>query len=349
MPYDALQKLRAKYPQYNDIPDQELAKRTVIAHPEYTDILGDVAAGAKPPQESAGKRLWEGMNVPSQMAQQGLSKITDLVTPSRADIESGKIGIPGIAARTAGETLSEVAPKFVNRAAILTAMASPVLEGLGAIGGNAAGRWIGNAAEKMSGLAYKTPGVLAETVENPGLPFGPGLDKAREIYQGAKGGVDEIRQGFKEIPTKLDFISGALEAAKDGSLNPQEALEARKALDASKKTLNNVFYSSAREAFDTVAKKAFAGADSAYQAALKSEALRNIWPLNKSGSPSIVKGAIEMVKPGLAPLFSPATQGVIASGVGLAQKAVNNPGTTMAVPSIVDSIKSILAKRKEHK
>lgn len=49
MPADALQRLRAKYPQYNDIPDQELARRVISRHPEYQDILGDIAAGPARP------------------------------------------------------------------------------------------------------------------------------------------------------------------------------------------------------------------------------------------------------------------------------------------------------------
>jgi hypothetical protein len=41
----ALARFREKYPQYADIPDQELARRIVEKYPEYRDILGDVAAG----------------------------------------------------------------------------------------------------------------------------------------------------------------------------------------------------------------------------------------------------------------------------------------------------------------
>ena len=40
-----LARFREKYPQYADIPDQELARRIVEKYPEYRDILGDVAAG----------------------------------------------------------------------------------------------------------------------------------------------------------------------------------------------------------------------------------------------------------------------------------------------------------------
>ena len=49
MPLDALEKLRKKYPEYADIPDQELASRIVQKYPEYEDLLGDVARGTAAP------------------------------------------------------------------------------------------------------------------------------------------------------------------------------------------------------------------------------------------------------------------------------------------------------------
>ena len=45
MSTENLEKLREKYPQYRDIPDQELAQKIVAKYPQYNDILGDVASG----------------------------------------------------------------------------------------------------------------------------------------------------------------------------------------------------------------------------------------------------------------------------------------------------------------
>lgn len=47
MSLEALQALRAKYPQYDSIPDQELAQRVIAQYPQYQDALGDIAAPTK--------------------------------------------------------------------------------------------------------------------------------------------------------------------------------------------------------------------------------------------------------------------------------------------------------------
>lgn len=41
---DALQNFRSKYPGYDDLSDQELASKLVAKHPEYNDILGNIAS-----------------------------------------------------------------------------------------------------------------------------------------------------------------------------------------------------------------------------------------------------------------------------------------------------------------
>jgi hypothetical protein len=38
--YEALQKFRKKYPEYNDIPDQDLAQQILKKYPKYQDVLG---------------------------------------------------------------------------------------------------------------------------------------------------------------------------------------------------------------------------------------------------------------------------------------------------------------------
>lgn len=42
MPKEYLDKIRAKYPQYADIPDTSLAQQIIARHPEYQDVLGDM-------------------------------------------------------------------------------------------------------------------------------------------------------------------------------------------------------------------------------------------------------------------------------------------------------------------
>lgn len=43
MSAEALQKFRTKFPGYDDMPDRELASKVLAKHPEYQDILGDIA------------------------------------------------------------------------------------------------------------------------------------------------------------------------------------------------------------------------------------------------------------------------------------------------------------------
>ena len=45
MPLEYLQRLRTQYPEYSDIPDQDLARRIIEKYPQYQDALGDIAAG----------------------------------------------------------------------------------------------------------------------------------------------------------------------------------------------------------------------------------------------------------------------------------------------------------------
>src|SRR3990167_949854 len=123
--------------------------------------------------------------LPELKSRQGLEMLTEKITPSREDIESGKVGIPGIAARTTGETLSEGAPSFFFPLSIISGgissgltVAKPALKSIG--------KFTGKTLESTSGLAYKTPGVLEEVVKNPKLFFGKGIEKARGAYKALK-------------------------------------------------------------------------------------------------------------------------------------------------------------------
>lgn len=196
----------------------------------------------------------------------------------------------------------------------------------------ALGRFIGSGAEKLSGLSYKTPGVLAEVVKNPSLPFKPGIDAANEIYA-AKADPTKIRDAFKAILGKKEFVEAAQQALKDGTLTADEALIARQTLDSIKNQIPRASYFNTRGALNELAKTKFAGADEAYQTAVKAENLRNISPVNKTAGQSklgqyfqaAALGGGHFVNPYMyaaAPVVSPFAQGVAASGVGLAGKAV---------------------------
>lgn len=288
-------------------------------------VTGSTQAAAVSPQvgsvaKSDGGNFLSILKKPEELSREGLTLLTDTLTPSRADIESGRVGVPGIAARTAGETLAEVAPSFVSPEAIATSG----LLGAGKIiapAARAAGRSIAGMAESTSGLSYKTPGVLVEAANDPTLLFGKGRQAAKAIYQGLKNEA-QISPDLARISQPRAFIRKALQFADDGSLTPDEALEARKALDTLGDKVPDIFRVKTRRIFDAIAKGKFAEADKAYARAVKSEALRQFFSLNKTGTPSIVKGGIQTVLPPTLPLFSPLAQGIIATGVGAGRRAL---------------------------
>lgn len=185
----------------------------------------------------------------------------------------------------------------------------------------ATGRWIGEQAEKASGLAHKNPGVLAEATTDPSLMFGPGRTGSQVTYDAAKNAGNVIRPEFKQIADKKDLVVETLKALDDRGITTQEALYARKVLDDTKKAWAPEFYQTARSKLDKVAKQDFMGADAAHSRALKSESLRTAGSINKDKTSSVLRNVTMGMVPITAPVFSPAVQGLIASGVGVGRQA----------------------------
>ena len=268
----------------------------------------------------------EGMSVgkalayPEMKSREGLEMLTEKLTPSREAIESGQVGIPGMVARTAGETLSEIAPSFVSPSSLVMGGAGQALKVAKPVMG-ALGKFAGSTLESTSGLGYKTPGVLGEVVEKPSLFFGKGLEKARQGYKALKD-EDAIRPELKnQLLNNRSFVRKVMGIINKGeSVTPDEALEARKAVDAIGDTLPDTIRKTTRKVFDLIAKQKYAEADKAYSEAVKSDAVRRFWAINKTGTPSIVKGGVSTVLPFTAPLFSPLLQGIGAAGIGAAKK-----------------------------
>ncbi len=191
------------------------------------------------------------------------------------------------------------------------------------------GKSIADVAEKGSGLTYKTPGVLADTFQMPSKLFAPGVEKAREIYGETETGV---RPGLSGEKTHQDFVDKALDMAKSGDITPTEALEARKSLDRIRKTVPGSYYRAARETLDGIAKKDFAIADKVYGQGVKSDNMRNLFPLNKGGTPSLLKMGVGTMAKGAIPLLSPLVQSSLASGAG----ALDKLATTTAKSGILN-------------
>jgi hypothetical protein len=146
--------------------------------------------------------------------------------------------------------------------------------------------------------------------------------------------VGEIKSLKNEIQPRRMVIK-AEKLADKGVLNPDDALEARKELDPliRKGKIVKSKGLEMRAKFDRIAKTAFAEPDSAYQRAMKSEALRNILPQNKYGGASPFKAMLLKLTGGAAaPLLSPALQGAGSAGLGMAERGIVNP--MMAKPTL---------------
>lgn len=328
-------------------------------------------------QRSAGagfaSKAWDALAVPEQKSREGLNMIANAI-PSKepgsqvksagyydpSDPEYGKMITPPPmydalvnAPKIAAETLAEVAPSFINRTAILAGGAGAGARLLGKVPGmskvtgaiGSAGKWLGEQGEAQSGLANKTPGALAATVEDPLLPLRPGRTASQKAYDASKNAGNAIRDEFRKIPKSDDLVLKTLDEIDKGGVSTQEALVARRALDDTKRSWSAEFFRYAREKLDTIAKQDFAGADAAHQRAVMSESLRSLASLNKNGTPSILRNIISVLKPALAPVYMPAAQAAIASGVGVVGKAgaaaTRSPMSSAAVSGLADQISKL--------
>lgn len=267
---------------------------------------------------------------PAKLSREGLKMITDKIPD--AQNQSVGLNILHNTPKMLGEIGSELSASMLDPETLITEGAMKGLQAAAPYVAppiKAAGRWLGSQAEKFSGLAHKTPGVLARATEDSGLMFGPGTAKVSDVYEGAKNLGNSIRPEFKALQQPQDVVLETLGALDSGGITDQEALYARKMLDQTKHKWADEFYQASREKLDHIAKQSFSGADSAYERAVRSEALRNAGSINKNGTTSVLRDAATLYKPLLAPAFSPIVQGGIATATGVGSKAlgvaVDNP------------------------
>lgn len=282
---------------------------------------------APQPRGMMGK-AWDALAVPEKMSREGLGMMADWVPeaePTGNVFRDVALNTP----RVLAETVAETAPDFVSRESIVT---GGVLKGLKAAKPilKPVGRGLAKAAEQLSGLEHKTPGVLTEAAKDASLIFGRGTGEAGKLFDDL---VDKgrIRQSFARSTDAKSLLDEAIQSADDGSLTSEEALIARRTLDQVRKRLPAYAFRKMRETFDAIAKMKSAEADSAFSRAVRSDALRSILPLNKTGGASAFKLGIGTVFPPTAPLMSPAFQGAVASGGGAVARRILKPLTEEAV------------------
>jgi hypothetical protein len=280
------------------------------------------------PEKGLISKSWDALAVPAQKSKEGLKMIAGMLPESGEGIAqttsptvNAILGTP----RVAVDTLADTAPGFISRGAIATAgalkgaqMASPVIAPIA----KSVGKFAGEGLEKISGLTYKTPGVLAEAFKDPSLIFAKGKEVAAKAYKVLKGGEGEIRPELSNLAEKKAYVKKAVSLLNEGGLTADEALQARQVLDDIKDQITPVFFNNFRKIFDATAKTKYAAADMGYAKGVKADALRTILPINKTGTPSIVKGGVMGIAPFLAPVMSPVTQGIAASTLGAASKFI---------------------------
>lgn len=294
-------------------------------------MAGGYKPKTAPSQKGLAGKAWDALAIPEKLSREGLSQLAEMVPTAKMTGNLAKdfaLNAPKVVA----ETIAETAPDFISPESIATAgalkagkVAAPAIK--------AVGRGIGKAAEGLSGLEYRTPGVLAEAAKDPSLFFAKGKKAASELYETAKNetGKSNLFKGMYKPDQIIDTAQEYL--AKGGVLEPSEALAYRKALDKAMKSgkyLKDELVSLRKEA-DAIAKQSEAVkmADPIYARGARAEALRLPFAQNKSGGTSIAKGILGVlggVVPNVA--MSPLVQGVTATAAGQLAKIASELGKT---------------------
>lgn len=343
--------VKAKYPEYQNVDDNVLAQKVLDKYPEYKDKV-DMSQSSAPaqtqPEPGLLSQAWNALKKPEEWVKQGTEQWVNAAKSVPEFPYTGNtvrdiaLNAPKAINESVAETLDKVLPGTVSRSSLATMGALEAAPTVLAPVGNL----IAKGAEGLSGLVYKTPGVLVEAFKNPSLIFKGGIEKARALYQAAK---ETPAAEFPDLLKNQNAVEDALAALKQGTLAPDKALEARKALDATKDLYTQDSFSATRDAFNQVAKQKFSEADAAYRTGMQADALRTAYPLNVSGTPSKLQmtaglGAMLSRNPyaiGMAAASSPLVQGAAASGLGavlnpaLAQPVATGVGVGM-VPSAIE-------------
>lgn len=337
-------------------------------------------------QRSLGRKAWDALAIPEQMSREGLEMLAGMVpkpeprgkrgtlekvlsplilgTTRPQDIPDHPLAQEGViqdvlegAPRALADTMAEAAPGFLSRASLLTAGLAKGASKL-APAAKTVMRAIGAQGEEMSGIAPKAAGALEAAYKDSSLMLSKGKKAASPLYEAGKAELDEGANLFQGMYKPEEIVDAAKSyMQKGGKLEPAEALMVRKAYDSLLKSGRYVKDSlfEGRAVADEAAKASgnIAGADAAFQRGLKADALRNVFPQNKYGGASGFKTALATALtqiPGgkvlTAPLFSPATQGAMATAAGIGVRQGLAPLT--GNPALAAALAEVLQRRKQN-
>lgn len=305
---------------------QEIISEMVDSGLFSDDEIRQAVRGAGGQEKGYMGKAWDALAVPEKLSREGLGKIAGMV-PTPEPTGNLPLDIAKGTPKIAVDTIAEAAPSFVSRGSLVASGAlgaakasSPLIK---ALGGKAA-----QAAESISGLEYKTPGVLQEAAKDASLIFGKGKEAAKPLYSAAESG-GKAKGTFEGMYKPDQIVDKTLAIFKEGGdkfLTPTEAHQARKAVDRLMQSGQYVKDELIvlREKLDKIAKmsEGIKEADRVYSRGRMSDALRLFLPVNKSGGTSIAKSVLASIKGvGTLGLTSPVVQGTTATALGAMARA----------------------------
>lgn len=334
-------------------------------------------AGSAAPQPKQGlmSRAWDALAVPEQKSREGLKMLADYV-PSPASTGNMPLDILRGTPKVVADTVAEAAPGFISRGALATAGAARMAGEVAPLAKMIL-RGAGRQAEELSGIAPKAAGSLEAAYKDPTLIFSKGKQAAGQFYEAAKDDLNAAKDTFRAVGTSPegDVVMGKtanilsreyrpeviLAKAENfvrngGKLDPSEALEVRKAVDALIRKKGNIPTEllKMRDEYDAIAKTSnnLSTADTLHQRGIQAQALRNIFPQNKYGGGSAFKVLLMdllhktgNVGKAASLLLSPAALGTAATGAGvIARQAL---GPLSSSPTLAMALSAALARRKE--
>ncbi len=298
-----------------DFPDS-------LSPDQLQQAVAKAAGQISSPRESLLSKASDLLSLPEKKSREGLNMIAEAVSPDTQVTGNLPRDIAMNLPRIGAETLADTAPSFISKGAILTAgglrglkLASPLIK--------AAGSGLAKTGESISGMEYKNPGILKKIGSDPSFLFSNGKEAASPLYEAGKQ-VGGDMGPLAEIPDKKAMVKIAYKMAKDGTLNPTQALESRKELSNLKNSVTDGFFRKATAKFNEIAKPIFADADAMHAQGIQASEARRLLPVNKYGGTSVAKsilGSIGGILPTVA--MSPLAQSGAAAAAGTAAKIIS--------------------------
>ncbi len=331
MEHDAWTQAIAAHPNdYNAAKSQVLAERN-----KYTQNR---------PQGGLGENLQGASGIVAGTAMAPLGMAQDAVKAGGQAIQDRYPGMAGSMLGGALKYSANAIPASPKQLAGNEAAGAAIGAAMPAV--NAVAGKVGEGLEGLSGLEYKTPGILRQAANDSSLIFGPGKKAAGAAYEVIKDDLN-VRPAMFATSAK-EIVDLGRYALEQGDLTPQEALIARHALDDKFGAIPADTANYLRPKFDAVAKTISAEADLAFKKAIRSEALRKILAINKGGGTSIAKFFLgQLTDKSLNVAASPIVQGAAATATGMAGRSIEATPSYLRGAAVSPALRALQKQRDD--